>query len=785
MVRHLVIAGVVGCGWAVPVAGQTVGTIVGSVTSDEGIGIAGAIVTLAPLRLIEYTDPAGLFAFRDLPPGEYAVTMNLGSFQSSAEGLLLAAGQTLTVAKMLPRDFRISAAGTVSAASRVQEQRVEAPAAVSVVDAKTIALEGGAGQLPALLQFTAGAEYTQSGVYNIEFNARGFNGALTRRVQVLVDGRDLAAPESKNQEWLSVGFLAPELETIELVRGPAAALYGANSINGVMAMTTKTPRGSPGGRARVTMGELDSFIGDVRWAGAIGGGWYTKLLLNHTRSGSFTRSRTEQTEYEGLPLDVVPAVVDADATSAQVRFDRYFGADARQLVLESGFSQSGGGTYLSQAGRVSIVDSKRSWTRVSLNTARWTTQAYLNTRYADQRSLFAPVQFPTATVQFKAEARGNQHFAQARGRAVFGGSYLEEHVDSTDSAGAQTLYQRAVTTREGALFGQVDYDLTPHLTAIGALRWDESTLYPAQLSPRAAITYRPVAGHGFRASFNRGFQVGNYTELFLSVPLAPPADLSGIESALAPMLGDVALGLGAVPILAIGNPELNVERVQSIEAGYTGTFGGRAQVGVSVYRNRMRDFISDLLPGINPAYPPYQAPASLPEPGRTLIEATLNAALPGLTNLADGRPRIVYSNANVGLVTSRGVEVEGQVRPRPDWMMHASYTWFDFTVIEAAPGVDPKPNAPAHRVGFGVTYTGPRLAASFNHRWVDAFPWASGVFVGHVPAYHVSDLNASFTLTDHWQVGANISNVFDQRHYEMFGGDILRRRALSHLTVTW
>ena len=117
---------------------------------------------------------------------------------------------------------------TVSAASRVQEERLEAPAAVSVINERTIALEGGAGQLPMLLASAAGAEYTQSGVYNIEFNARGFNGALARRVQVLVDGRDLSAPANKSQEWINDGFLASELERIEFVRGPAAALYGAN-----------------------------------------------------------------------------------------------------------------------------------------------------------------------------------------------------------------------------------------------------------------------------------------------------------------------------------------------------------------------------------------------------------------------------------------------------------------------------------------------------------------------------------------------------------------------------
>ena len=184
------------------------------------------------------------------------------TFEARDVEVRVVAGEVPRLTKVLPRDFRVSMTTTVSAASRIREQRLEAPAALSVIDEQTVALEGGAGQLPSLLQSAAGAEYTQSGVYNIEFNSRGFNGTLSRRVLVLLDGRDLAAPENKNQEWISVGFLTPELESIEFVRGPAAALYGANSINGVVAMRTKSPRGSPGGRATVTTGELDTFIGD-------------------------------------------------------------------------------------------------------------------------------------------------------------------------------------------------------------------------------------------------------------------------------------------------------------------------------------------------------------------------------------------------------------------------------------------------------------------------------------------------------------------------------------------
>jgi len=765
-------------------AGQPLGAIEGTVRSEEGAGIAGAIITLEPLRLVEYTDANGVFAFRNVPAGMYTVLVNFGALESRDAAVSVTSGEITTFSKVAPRDFRVSMTTTVSAASRIQEQQIEAPAAVSVIDEKTIALEGGAGQLPSLLQSVPGAEYTQNGVYDIQFNSRGFNNTLSRRVQVFIDGRDAAAPENKNQEWITFGFLASELENVEFVRGPAAALYGANSINGVIAMTTKSPRGSPGGRASVTTGELGTFIGDLRWAGALRNGWYTKVVVNHTRSGSFAESRTQRAEYPGLPLEVAPPRENVKATSADLRFDKYT-TSGRQLVLEGGFSQSDGGTYLSQGGRFIVADAKRSWSRASVNATHWTAQGYVNTRYGETASLFAGSQISTGTTQFKGEVQGNRNFAGAKGRTVFGASYLQEHADSADSAGVQTLYQHAVTTKAPALFGQLDYDLSSQVKVVAALRWDDSTLHTAQLSPRAALVYLPTINHGLHVSFNRGFQVANYNELFVNLPLALPLNLSAIDMAFAPFLGGATLGFDSVPVFAIGNSNLEVEKVKSVEVGYVGRVGSRARISVDVYRNSMRDFISDTLPGVNPAFPAYRAPAALPAALRTVIEQTVNTAIPGLTNLPNGRPQVVYSLANVGLVTNWGVEAEAAYRPLPEWSIDTSYTRFDVTLVESTPGLEPKPNAPKNRVTFGVSYARAAFAASFHHRWVDEFPWASGLFVGLVPSYNVSDLNASYSLSRRWEVGANISNAFDQRHYEMFGGDVLGRRALAHLAVGW
>ena len=110
---------------------------------------------------------------------------------------------------------------------------------------------------------------------------------------------------------------------------------------------------------------------------------------------------------------------------------------------------------------------------------------------------------------------------------------------------------------------------------------------------------------------------------------------------------------------------------------------------------------------------------------------------------------------------------------------------FDFDVKDETPGVALNPNAPTHKAAFAVVFQRDRLSLSAKYRWVNGFDWASGIYAGPVSSYSVAEVNALFSLSEHWQLGANVSNLLNNEHYEMFGGDILGRRALAHLSFRW
>ncbi len=119
----------------------------------------------------------------------------------------------------------------VEALSRTPEPIVKAPAAVSKVDMAVASDLSITGQAPLALASLTGVDVVQSGTNDFNVNSRGFNTSTNRRVLVLQDGRDLSFALLGSQEWLGLSVPLEDMASIEMVRGPGSALYGANAFS--------------------------------------------------------------------------------------------------------------------------------------------------------------------------------------------------------------------------------------------------------------------------------------------------------------------------------------------------------------------------------------------------------------------------------------------------------------------------------------------------------------------------------------------------------------------------
>jgi iron complex outermembrane receptor protein len=778
------------------------GQIAGRIARTDGGGIGGVIVQVIETGDALLSDSNGEFRFQ-VAPGTYSLQFVAGENVTTEQNVVVASGATARVEKQV--DWKLSVAETITvySASRRVERVVDAPAAVTVMAQEEIAAVAPSGQAPRIVESAPGVDFTNSGLYDTNFNARGFNSSLNRRILTLIDGRDPAVAFLGSQEWAALSFPLDEMASVELVRGPGSALYGANAFSGVLNMTTRSPKASPGGRLMLSAGDLNTRRGDIRHAGGIGAEWYYRVVGGYQQSDDFVRSRNATSEYSTLcattgainclPREAVPLALDeVNIRFGGLRFDKHF-ANSNVFTAEGGYSTIEGPVFQTGIGRVQVTDVERPWARLNYNMPRWNFNAYYDARKAEnQVALASNARLYEDSSNIHGEIQTNWDFLRGRARVIGGIAYNEQDVDTANPQGLQTLMIAPQNERQQSAFGQAEFDLGKMFKLVGAARWDDSTLHEPQFSPKGAIVFTPTTNHTLRYGYNEAFQRPNYSELFLAAPAGAPVNLAGAalgnpaSAPLSPVLG--SLGFGAMPILARGNDALDVEKVRSHELGYAGIYGGKVFVTVDVYQSDLSNFVTDLLPGVNPAFTAYQIPTTLPGAVQAGINSFLTAALgarrAGLTTV-NGAPALVLSYANAGEVQTTGGEIAINYYINNNWLFDFNYSKFDFEVEEQLAGDRLLPNSPENKFNLGLSWRGTKLDAKVSYRWVEEYDWAAGVFVGTVPQFDVVNVAANYRLSNMLGFGVDISNALDNEHWESFGGDMMSRRALGFVSVNW
>lgn len=686
---------------------------------------------------------------------------------------------------------------TVTAASRRPERIVEAPASITALTSEEIERGAVDGQVPRLVAAPPGVQASQSGWFDFSLNARGFNSFLNRRVLTLVDGRDPSIPIFGGaQNWASFPFPLDELAAVELVRGPGAALYGSGAYNGVLNMVSVRPRDEIGGAVRITVGELAMLRGEARVAARVTPSLFGRAIVGRFRGDDFTRPRVTGGEYAGLPRETIAPVDDrADVAFASVRLDRYFD-DRHVLTVEGGQSLVDGILIATGTGRINLVDTKRPWGRVNVNAPRWNVAASYTGETSDRMTDLGSGAVSYID-SYRAAAEGQWHgvYLGQRVHVVAGAAADALSLDTADPAGRQTILPQHERERGRAVFGQLEYVPTARWKMVASARWDDTDRSPSHFSPRAAVVWEVRPRQSVRVAYGDAFLRPTLVQRTLASPVAAPLDLTALEQALAPLLGGVPLGLGDVPVILAGNQDLVAEEIDGFEAGYHGSAGRFAVVSAVYYRNRLRNFVSQVLPQlgtsfgrVNPNYGPYRPPETLSPAASAAVLAALESALgtsfPLLSNDTSGKPvMVVLSFTNFGEVRTEGVELGATFAATRKLTVDASYTFFDFEVTRG--GGPLAPNAPRHAASIGVTYAGDRADLSATLRHVGRFDWQDGFYAGEVPSYEVIDAIAAWRLHEQWKVALDVSNVLDAEHYETFGGNLIGRRALASVRYEW
>ncbi len=773
------------------------GILSGTVTDAEsGTPIGGIVVKLDKKGFYGISDRAGRFMIKKVTAGSYSARVESSNWESySSEDISIRDGAESKISIALKPRVKMLGDVVVYGASKRMEKITESPAAVVAQFPSEIEIASRKGQLAKSLEGATGVDIMQNGASDFIVNTRGFNNGLNRRLLVLQDGRDAAMPLLGAQEWNTFSLPLDEFARVELVRGPSASLYGANAFNGVLNLTSYAPREVLGTKVSFLGGDYETYRTDVRHA-QMQGDFSFKVTagLSHTLNYSHRRDSAQFLEYAGLPLE--KKVLESDWRNTRsfygtFRADYDFAADKR-LVAEFGYSRAFNEAFVFGLGRTFVKDAERPYVRLGYNSPSFNVHMhYMQRSVPDTMWLLVPgaplldnSRDMMADVQHNFYALDNLHI-------IWGVAEQFQQIRTS-----KTSIPDDVDANYTGIYSQADWKLSGLVRLVISARADFASIHSTQFSPRAALVISPAADHQFRLSFGRSFQRPNYSELYRVTPDAPafskaggpPVNFTAVQNSIADSIAaltgkrpNINLGISATRAYAIGNDKLDVEKNLGAEFGYKGILGNRVYVTVDAYYNRLSDFITNFLPGINPDIQHWEASLgdSLQQFNALATDMVMKALQPkdrARLSIYNGAPAFVVSNANVGKVDQWGIELGINYYITDKLMINGNYSYYNYKVTDNNTSQPLLPNISPSKFNAGMSYIVPKhWDASVSFNYTEGFDWLAGTYEGKVPSFAVVNCSAGYYITERLNLGLNVNNLLDRKYYQVFGGTYLPR----------
>jgi outer membrane receptor for ferrienterochelin and colicins len=526
-----------------PLAAQD-GAVTGRVVSAESAAPVGGarVEAVSPAGQVvagTLTDGSGRFRLSPLPSGSYVVVVNMIGFEARrVEDVRVAAGSTTDIEiEMISRAVQLNP--IVVSASRRVERALDAPARVEVVGTREIE------ERPAVtpvdhLRNVPGVDVASSGVQSTNVVVRGFNNVFSGSLYALTDHRIAGVPSLRVNFLHFVPATNEDIERMEVVLGPGAALYGPNTANGVLHMMTRSPLTSTGTTLTLSGGEQSLFQGSFRTAHRIGEDFGIKLSGQYLQADEWQYNDpaeiAEQAKFASDPAfwrqDLMRAYgidgTEADRRIARIGardFDitRWSGearADWRirpdlSTVLSVGTTTSNG-VELTGLGAGQAVDWRYTYYQARATWGRAFGQVYLNTSDAGETFLLrngAPIvdrsKLLVGQLQHGLSLGERQNF-------TYGADYLWTMPETEGTING--IYEDEDETREFGAYIQSETALSPMFDLVLAGRVDTHSALPnAIFSPRAALVFKPAENQALRVSFNRAFSTPSSLNQFLDL----------------------------------------------------------------------------------------------------------------------------------------------------------------------------------------------------------------------------------------------------------------------------
>jgi outer membrane receptor for ferrienterochelin and colicins len=520
-------------------AGQALaqtGSIAGRITAagtDEPLPSAqveavGANGTVAARTV---TNQDGRFRLTPLREETYTVNVRLyGWAPQTRPGVAVTAGAPAEVSfSMTPQAVLLDP--TVVSATRGQEAQklTEAPASISTVEPQVIE------ERPALtttdyVKELPGVDAVQTGLVQSNVVTRGFNNVFSGAVLTLTDYRYAFVPSLRlNAPWLSP-TANEDIERIEVLLGPASALYGPNSATGVMHVITKSPFNSQGvtlsvaGGARTRNDFANS--GDVwqasgRAAAVIGNNFGVKISGQYMTGEDW---RNDDAVEQAARAGAIGADPDTKIGLRDFDVERWTGearADYRpsqdvDVVASVGRAHAGSALEATGIGAAQAKDWKFDYYQARFRWRRLFLQGFMNTSDAgDTYLLRTGAQIVDESRMYAGQIQHGWDFG-TRQSFTYGVDLQKTDPRTRGTINGRNEDRDEITEVGGYLHSETR--ITPKIDFYASARVDDhSRLKDPVFSPRAAIVFKPTGEHNVRLTYGKAFSTPSTNNLSLDL----------------------------------------------------------------------------------------------------------------------------------------------------------------------------------------------------------------------------------------------------------------------------
>jgi iron complex outermembrane receptor protein len=484
------------------------GAIIGVVTDVEtGSSLPGADLEVAPLGGVgtatsTVANMTGEFELKNLTPGLYTMTASSNGYAKEVfPALVINPGEEKTL-KVALAHIGSEFNPTIISASRHPEKTFTTPAAVAVAEAAPIRLRSALSVAEHLKAMPA-VDFAGVGLNQALVTLRGFNDVSGGALLPLTDHRLARLPALRLNPFHLIPLTNEDIERIEIISGPASALYGPNSANGIVHIISKSPFGSEGTTVSAGGGERVLSFGALRHAGS----WQKRV--GYKISGQYYRGR--DWDDDSAPRDALDLGGKALAPARDFFVEKLSGEARVDLRLRDDLTAIGQAGY-SRASEFELVSfgamqAKKyacGYLQGRLFFKNFLAQIFFNRLDAGD-SYFLRTGAPIVD---KSAALGGQiqhSFLYGDGQRFTYGLDILQTFPLTQGTltgrneGADDIYENGV-------FLQSETELSTKLSLVAALRIDEHNRITGRvISPRAALVYSLSDNQHLRATYNRGY----------------------------------------------------------------------------------------------------------------------------------------------------------------------------------------------------------------------------------------------------------------------------------------